>query len=369
MQCPQCQNNDPKYFYCLEGRYYCRKCVAFARVFVDELLDGEALAYSCQAYYHLDFELTFAQHDLSGKLLKNHQHQRNSRVKAVCGAGKTEIVYEVIKFALNNNQRVCFTTPRKELIKELGQRINQDFYNIEPTLVYGGHCQKTDGQFIICTTHQLYRYHHTFDLMIIDEVDAFPFAGNELLSKLFFQAIKGNYIMMSATTAQGDFQLNKRFHGHPLPVPKCLKVPWLLAWLLLTKDILTWKKQKQPVLVFVATIAQTAMVKRFLTLFKIDCACAHSKNPKVETIIQKLKDRQLDCIVTTTLLERGITIADVQVVVFNGDHPTFSLETLIQICGRVGRKKDYPDGTIKIYVSHYTKEIKQCIQAIKKANA
>ncbi|MDD3809348.1 MAG: helicase-related protein [Erysipelotrichaceae bacterium] len=369
MRCPQCHNDDPLYFYSLDGRYYCRKCISFQRVFVDEILETKHKSDNRQVDYHLDFDLTPAQKNLSARLLTNYKNGQNSQVKAVCGAGKTEIVYEVIKSALNDNDRVCFTTPRKELIKELGARIQRDFSNIEVTLVYGGHCDNVAGPFIICTTHQLYRYHQTFDLMIIDEVDAFPFAGNDLLSSLFFQAIKGSYIMMSATNARCDFQLNARFHGHPLPVPKCLCLPGLIAAAMMVKDILAWKSKSKPALIFVPTIARTASIKRLLALFKIKCEIAHSKIPDVEKLIGNLKAHRYDCIVTTTLLERGITIANVQVLVIEGDHPTYSLETLIQICGRVGRKKEYPGGEVKIYARRQTKEIRQCIQAIKKANA
>ena len=60
-------------------------------------------------------------------------------------------------------------------------------------------------RFIICTTHQLYRYPQYFDLLILDELDAFPYVNNEVLIGLLQNSIKGNYIYMSATlTNQPD---------------------------------------------------------------------------------------------------------------------------------------------------------------------
>ena len=38
-------------------------------------------------------------------------------------------------------------------------------------MVCGGHTEVTDGDLIICTTHQLYRYYRAFDLLILDEPD------------------------------------------------------------------------------------------------------------------------------------------------------------------------------------------------------
>ena len=74
----------------------------------------------------------------------------------------------VIKYALNQGQRVCFTTLRKELVIELAKRLQSQFKNISITTVYGGHSELVDGQFIICTTHQLYRYPQYFDLLILE---------------------------------------------------------------------------------------------------------------------------------------------------------------------------------------------------------
>lgn len=48
-------------------------------------------------------------------------------MKGVCGAGKTEIIYGVIEYALNLGQRVCLTMPRKELVVELSKELKNNF--------------------------------------------------------------------------------------------------------------------------------------------------------------------------------------------------------------------------------------------------
>ncbi len=369
MKCPRCQNEDDRYFSKLEDRYYCRKCVGFQRTFVDENLEPDAISRCSQVDFQLDYELSDGQKKLSDYLVANYLQSQNSRIKAVCGAGKTEIVYQVIKQALNDNDRVCFTTPRKELVKELAARISNDFVNIKPTLLYGGHTKKTSGQFIICTTHQLYRFHQAFDLIIIDEVDAFPFKGDEILNAMFIQALKGHYIMMSATGNDSDFELNRRYHGGLLPEPKCFKTTALMAVLIIVKKSLEFKKSGRPLLIYVPSIKQAKTMARWLAVLPLRCQAAHSKTKDIEKILSDFRNSKLDCIVATTLLERGITVDNVQVIVYQGENRIYTRDTLIQICGRVGRNINHRDGEILICCNYKTEAIKQCIRAIKTANA
>lgn len=87
-----------------------------------------------------------------------------------------------------------------------------------------------------------------------------------------------------------------------------------------------------------------------------------------QTVISQLKSGEIDCIISTTLLERGVTIEDVQVIVFKGEHVIFDERTLIQIAGRVGRKPAHPTGKIYILASEKTKSISRCVSTIKKLN-
>ncbi|MEG0367633.1 MAG: helicase-related protein, partial [Coprobacillus sp.] len=101
----------------------------------------------------------------------------------------------------------------------------------------------------------------------------------------------------------------------------------------------------------------------------------HLKAKKVSSLevdnqksLQLLKDERLDVLVSTTLLERGVTIEDVQVIVYQADHVLFDERTLIQIAGRVGRKPKHPTGYIYFLSTDKTKGIKGCIQTIKRLN-
>lgn len=376
MECPRCHNTNVNKFYKINNRYYCRNCIRFSRVYIDEYASLHlSKQISHNVYYRLPFELSSMQKKISETLKVNYIHHKNSIVLAVCGSGKTEIVFDTIAYALSQGDKVCFCTPRKEICKELYQRFIEHFQYLDISLIYGGHLEKLDSQFIICTTHQLYRFEKAgFHLIIIDEVDAFPFYKNEVLQEIFNRCIKGNYIKMSATVDNNDIQeeelliMNRRYHNKDLPVPYKRIMPFSFQKYYLVYFLRRMKKSNKKTLVFVPVIKEVIELVMFLRKFRFKVEGIHSKTLNSEKIIQQLKDNQLDVIVCTTILERGITIKDIQVIVYHCEHHVFDSRTLIQIAGRVGRKPEAYEGYVCFLSSYSTKEMNKCIYSIKRLN-
>ena len=73
-------------------------------------------------------------------------------------------------------------------------------------------------------------------------------------------------------------------------------------------------------------------------------------------------------LVTTAVLERGVTLENLQVIIYQADHEIFNQYSLTQISGRVGRKASYPDGEVIFLCDKKTKEIKKSIFSINEAN-
>lgn len=370
MRCPRCQTTNPKYFFKIGERYYCRRCISFGRVFSDEKFESKEISKNNRhVYYQLNYELSSSQKKIAQQLVNNVIHHKNSVVLAVCGSGKTEIIYDSIIHALNQNLRVCIAIPRRTLVEEIGERICKQFVGIKPALFYGGQEGDPEAQLIICTTHQLYRFHKAFDLLILDEIDAYPYNGNSLLKDLLFNSIRGNYIFMSATLDASCFPnadvfvLNRRYHQIDLPLPKWYFC-WSKMWIIQVRHYLaTWEK---PVLIYVPRIAD---LDQFERLFKQwHYGTVSSKTKDTALFIEKLRNRDLDFLVTTTLLERGVTIEDVQVIVIEADHPVYTREVLLQIAGRVGRSPHAPTGEVIFLSSRKTKAIMECIQTINDLN-
>ncbi len=370
MICPRCNNQDYKCFYKTKKGIYCRKCIMFQRTFVDQLIDIKECQKTTTAKYSLDYSLTPKQKKVSRQLVANYKNCKDSNVKAVCGAGKTEIVYEVIQYALNNKQRVCFSTPRKELTIELYNRISTQFTGVSTSLVYGGHTNDISGQLVICTTHQLHRFYKVFDLLIIDETDAYPYHGNEVLCEVANRAMIRSCIYMSATMdSENPILLTKRYHGHALPLPVIKVIPDTVAIVVSIYQVKQFIRKQKPVCVYVASKKYAKKLSRYYSMANVRHRIVYAGLGNIQESFELLKEKKIDVLICTTILERGITIENVQVLIMQGQSKIYDASTLVQISGRVGRKVNYPSGYICIYTVYVTKEIKECIASIQKDNA
>lgn len=126
--------------------------------------------------------LTDGQKQAAEALIEAIKEKQELLVWAVCGSGKTEMLFPGIEFALNHGLRVCVATPRTDVVLELLPRLKKAFEKVEVSALYGGSEDKGSlTPLMISTAHQLMRYRDIFDVMIIDEVDAFPFSADETL--------------------------------------------------------------------------------------------------------------------------------------------------------------------------------------------
>ena len=328
---------------------------------------------------NLGYPLSKEQKNLSKQIVENYQNNTDTLVNAVCGAGKTELVYGVIAHCLSLGRVVAFAVPRRDVVIELSQRIHMVFPHNSVVSVYGGHTDKLVADIVVLTTHQLYRYEKYFDLIILDEIDAFPFKDNKLLNSMFFRAIKGNIVMMSATPSKDiiDYfsqanrkilELNTRFHRHPLPVPETVilfgifKIPYLIKTM--GKMISEGKK----VFVFAPTISRCESLFKITKIFVKNGTFVHSKCKERTQKISKFKKGEYDYLVTTAVLERGVTFKNLQVIIYDADSEIYNSQTLIQIAGRVGRKTDAPKGQVLFLANKRTPEIEEAISTIRNKN-
>lgn len=373
--CPICGNEDEKYIGIRNGQPYCRLCLSFK---------GKQAEYieskPKKTEYSLNYSLCKEQSTLSAELVKNFINGYNSFVHAVCGSGKTEIVLETIKYAITYGYKVGFAVPRRDVAVELCERFNNIFKKNKITLVYGGHTNCLYGDLIVLTTHQLYRYDCYFDLLIIDEVDAFPFKGNVVLNSFFNHAYKRNYIMMSATPDKDfidDFlnsggkllELNSRFHKYPLPVPEIKIAPEPIMWIILLNVLNKFIKENKQVFIFCPTISLCEETFDVLKIrFPHKGNSVHSKKENRETIISDFRNKKYMFLVTTAVLERGITVKDLQVIVFHAENSIYNRYNLVQIAGRVGRKADAPIGEVIYVANKSTKDMEESIRDIERSN-
>lgn len=378
MQCPRCLNEDVTQFAMGSHGLYCRACIGFGRQLIEEELNpSPSEVFSGQSDFQLGFKLTKEQKRISQELARAVKTQ-DVLLVAVCGAGKTEMLLEAIKQALKQHQRVAIAIARRQVVLELSERLQQYFSKLKVTAVCQGYTQDTKGDLIVCTTHQLYRYPKAFDLLIVDEPDAFPYKGNRVLQGIAQVSCRGHRIFCTATPDAELMQavekrtmkmlsLNKRPHGYPLIVPKLKLYPRLFLFGSFVHWMLRQEKRGRQALVFIPTIAQTKRLYRMMnSFFKIEMCTSKTENK--DQVIERFRQGLFLFLFCTSVLERGVTFSSIDVMVLGCDHAIYDEAALVQIAGRVGRRKEDPYGECWFLASSQKIAVKACIDRIESAN-
>lgn len=371
--------------------WYCHSCLLIGRVQSDDYLlriPGQNFSPLSQAMTWQG-RLTERQQQISQQLIVNYQKNQPSLVAAVTGAGKTEILFPLLDFCLKKGLRVCLAAPRVDVVEELYPRLQAAFVQIEIGKYHGQSGAEIKAQRLcLCSTHQLLKFYHAFDLLVLDEVDSFPFANNRMLHFAARNAVKKTQklVFLTATPAanllekvqKGSLQLlrlNRRFHGFLLPVPeeKLYLRPFFTPTQInqhLLQEIKRVRDQRHPLLIFVARVSLIPILVNLLqkNLPAAAIAGVHAGDPERLAKVAAFRKQELDILVTTTILERGVTFKHVWVIVLAADDPVFNTASLIQIAGRVGRDWQDPGGLIQFCYHHYTEAISQAVGQIKEMN-
>ncbi|KZS45812.1 competence protein ComF [Paenibacillus glucanolyticus] len=310
---------------------------------------------------------------------------------AVTGAGKTEMIFPLLQSILDAGGRVLVAAPRRDVVLELAPRLSKAFPEETVVTLYGGSPDRWKrGSITLATTHQLLRFRGAFDLVVIDEIDAFPYHNDPMLDYAAKGACKagGKYIYLSATppaplqreAAAGRLPHAKvpaRFHGHPLPVPHKLKIPTVNRCLQekklppgLVRNLSASLSRGAQVFLFVSRIKH---IEPFLELLRKAIPNApiegtSSIDPNRASKVMSFRNREIRLLVTTTILERGVTVPKSDVFILDADSELFDEAALIQMAGRAGRSKDDPAGRVVFAAPQWTRCQSSAVRQIKAMN-
>ncbi|MGO4499145.1 DEAD/DEAH box helicase [Paenibacillus sp. 2RAB27] len=415
--CKRCGSGEERMFWspcmhCGQDCPYCEECLTMGRVRSCSLLvlggSGDALSTAAaeaadefQAYIE-PWGLSDAQTHASMEGLRYIQGKQPGRpgkflIWAVTGAGKTEMIFPFIHYTAARGGRVLIATPRKDVVLELQPRIQRAFAAYSVVTLYGGSEQRWEqGQITIATTHQLLRFHQAFDLVIIDEIDAFPYHNNPMLSYAAEKVCKpsGTNILLSATPPTcvrraaerrrlPHVRVPVRFHKHPLPVPQLISTPTLrksIAAQSIPQSIQSRLEvsieRGAQVFVFVPNIQLVEPMVMLLRekLSKAPKSAAvrvegtSSKDLSRTEKVQLFRNREIRVLVTTTILERGVTVPQSDVFILDADSKLFDEAALVQMAGRAGRSKDDPHGKVYLAAAEITKSQKEAVRQIRTMN-
>lgn len=367
-RCRRCGNKELTKFMCgkCEGPcLYCRHCIRMGRISrCTELItwSGPLLEIKKNHTFQWTGTLTTHQERASKELMRSIELNHSHLVHAVCGAGKTELLFPVVFSLLQKGKRICIATPRTDVVLELAPRFEKVFPSTIIHSLYGGSPEQTGfAELVISTTHQLYRFDNAFDVIFVDEADAFPYTIDKTLQYAVNKAKKTGVAVHYITATPSKDLLNKveeisiissRFHGNPLPVPRFESL-WNynkhIQKGIIPKKLKEWTEAKlnngEPFLLFFPTID---LMEKAAELFE-DIPSVHAEDPLRKAIVMMLRKKQVPGLLTTTILERGITIENLQVAVIGADETIFTSSALIQICGRVGRSGAFPKGDIVFF--------------------
>ncbi len=389
IKCERCHNTKKHLFAtipcvrCQKEHVYCRYCLQMGRIMECTMLyhwTGPEVSWPKYEYpCSWQGKLTIAQEQAA--LRMKHTVQRNGRILtwAVTGSGKTEMLFPSITLALQMGKRICIASPRADVVRELLPRLKQAFATVPIQGLYGGSRDK-DGtaQLLIATTHQLLRFQRAFDALIIDEIDAFPFHQDETLQFAASRAIKhtGALIYLTATPRQKQQQeiANKkldyvfvpiRFHRHLLPIPtfkNCMTLQKDLSTQTIPKQFIQWLQRRQfparQLLIFVPTVLLAQQLQQSMATVlsneniitnEQEISSVHAEDKNREEKVVAFRQKKYKALLTTTILERGVTFPAIDVVVIDAGHQVFDDAALVQIAGRAGRSAEDPTGDVVFF--------------------
>jgi competence protein ComFA len=378
--------------------FYCRACLVMGRPSSCGFLYSSASVPVQQpgpeaGTLGWNGKLSAGQRQAAEKLVTCFQSGKNREflLWAVCGAGKTEMLFPLISEALTKGKAVMLCTPRRDVVQELEPRLKQAFPKAETAGFYGG--KPPENRFCyadiaVATTHQLLRFYKAYTLIIIDEVDAFPYTMDKKLQYAADQATADKSMTVYVTATPSRLQqrlaacgslesavVSRRFHGGDLPVPRLV---WAGNWKKQIKNnrlpralrMFLKEADGRPVLLFVPAVSWLKPVQEVLGKWKgkLRTATVHSQEEERSERVKMFREGCLDVLITTTILERGVTIENVQAAVLGAEDAVFTETALIQIAGRAGRSSRYPTGMVSFFHNGSTCEMKRAVRTIVQLN-
>src|SRR5690625_770837 len=112
---------------CGKRHFYCRNCIMMGRMMECEpLYEWNGPSYLWTKHENpcsWEGKLTIAQKEAAEGIVETIEKKGEKLIWAVTGAGKTEMLFKGIDYALKKGERICIATPRADVVRELLPRI------------------------------------------------------------------------------------------------------------------------------------------------------------------------------------------------------------------------------------------------------
>ncbi|MDH7498699.1 MAG: DEAD/DEAH box helicase family protein, partial [Syntrophomonadaceae bacterium] len=408
MACNRCGHNDRiKRAFCQVGRrecYFCEGCLMLGESTPCEALYAAPARTRVEENYvrsvrlNLDISFSVSQYEAFETLARfvRRDSLTEAMVWTACGAGRTEMAFGAMREVLKRGGRVLVGVPRKEMTEELAWRLNQAFPGVSVAALQARPARvQKNPDIVLASTFQALKYYKNFDLVVLDEAEAFPHRASEMMVNALRRARKneGKFIFITSTpepalyarAQRGEVKVVMvplRHHGVPLPVPRVLvesdiqgerKVPARLFGLV--RESL--EEDGAQLLVIVPDHEASLRVGAYLgeefraigvqDLDRV-LAATSAQDPERDRKVAAWVRGEFKLLVTTSLTRRGDQAPHTNMIILYADHEAFDEATLIQLAGRVGWSDAYPTGKVWLVAARMTRAIEGAVRKIRLLN-
>ena len=319
----------------------------------------------------LSFNLTKAQKRVITEIYKDLSNGRivNRLVQGDVGSGKTIVSMILLLYMVENSYQGVLMAPTEILAVQHFLSVKEKFekLGVRVELLTGSFKGKTKEKLlndikegnvdIVIGTHALIEenvYFKKLGLIIIDEQHRFGVVQRKLLRD---KGVLANLVVMSATpiprslalSIYGDLDVS--VIDELPPGRKPIKTKWISndEDSDIMYDFIGKKLSQGRQAYFIAPLIEESEklaaksteelyeeVSKELPMYKIGVLHGRMKNSEKDEVMKRFKNRELDILVSTTVIEVGVDVPNATIMVINNSE-RFGLSALHQLRGRVGR--------------------------------
>lgn len=319
----------------------------------------------------LSFNLTKAQKRVITEIYKDLSNGRivNRLVQGDVGSGKTIVSMILLLYMVENSYQGVLMAPTEILAVQHFLSVKEKFekLGVRVELLTGSFKGKTKEKLlndikegnvdIVIGTHALIEenvYFKKLGLIIIDEQHRFGVVQRKILRD---KGVLANLVVMSATpiprslalSIYGDLDVS--VIDELPPGRKPIKTKWISndEDSDIMYDFIGKKLSQGRQAYFIAPLIEESEklaaksteelyeeVSKKLPMYKIGVLHGRMKNSEKDEVMKRFKHRELDILVSTTVIEVGVDVPNATIMVINNSE-RFGLSALHQLRGRVGR--------------------------------
>ena len=319
----------------------------------------------------LSFSLTKAQKRVITEIYKDLSNGRivNRLVQGDVGSGKTIVSMILLLYMMENSYQGVLMAPTEILAVQHYLSVKEKFekLGVRVELLTGSFKGKTKEKLlndikegnvdIVIGTHALIEenvYFKKLGLIIIDEQHRFGVVQRKILRD---KGVLANLVVMSATpiprslalSIYGDLDVS--VIDELPPGRKPIKTKWISndEDSDIMYDFIGKKLSQGRQAYFIAPLIEESEklaaksteelyeeVSKKLPMYRIGVLHGRMKNSEKDEVMKRFKNKELDILVSTTVIEVGVDVPNATIMVINNSE-RFGLSALHQLRGRVGR--------------------------------